>query len=261
MPSLPDWVVRLPVLGPRAAEAWEEIGMHNPAVMSRLQEFSGAVAMTGFGAALGVMRGLGLLALSVLFASLFYLGGENAAAGLLAGMQRIVGARAAYLLALVGKTVNGVVYGILGTSIVQGALCGVGYWIAGLPSPILLSWVTAFLAVIPGGPILIVLPGALWLAHVGHLGWGIFLVAWAVVVGVFSDNVLKPVLIGKSSRVPVILVMMGVLGGALAFGFLGAFIGPTLLAVAHAVLRQWAMGEPPPADGEMVPVADPRPRN
>jgi predicted PurR-regulated permease PerM len=254
MPALPEWLVRLPLLGPRAVQAWAEIGTHNPEMVARMREFAGLLARTGFAAALEVMHGLGLLALSVLFASFFYLSGENAAAGLLAGMRRIAGERGAYLLALVGNTVKGVVYGILGTSLVQAVLCGVGYWIAGLPSPVLLALVTFFLAVIPGGPLIIIVPGAIWLAQNGHAGWAVFLAVWAIVVSVLTDNVLKPVLIGKSSHVPFILVMLGVLGGALAFGFLGVFIGPTLLAVANAVLRDWAIGEPFPHEKETVPV-------
>jgi predicted PurR-regulated permease PerM len=254
MPALPEWLVRLPLLGPRATKAWAEIGAHNPEMVARMRELAGLLARTGFATALGVMHGLGLLALSVLFAALFYLSGENSAAGLLAGMRRIAGERGGYLLALVGNTVKGVVYGILGTSLVQAVLCGAGYWLAGLPSPVLLALVTFFLAVIPGGPLIIIIPGAIWLAQNGHTGWAIFLAAWAIAVGLVTDNVLKPILIGKSSHVPFILVILGVLGGALAFGFLGVFIGPTLLAVANAVLREWVSGEPIPHERETVPV-------
>jgi predicted PurR-regulated permease PerM len=219
-------------------------------MVAQMREYAVLLARAGF---VAVMRGLGLLALSVLFASLFYLSGENAAAGLLAGIRRIAGERGAYLLALVGGTVKGVVYGILGTSLVQAVLCGVGYWIAGLPSPVLLALATFFLAVIPGGPLIIIVPGAIWLAQNGHAGWAVFLAVWSIVVNVLTDNVLKPVLIGKSSHVPFILIILGVLGGAIAFGFLGVFIGPTLLAVANAVLRDWAIGKPLPHDAT-VPV-------
>jgi predicted PurR-regulated permease PerM len=81
------------------------------------------------------------------------------------------------------------------------------------------------------------------------------------VVGIVTDNVLKLVLIGKSSQVPFILVLLGVLGGALTFGFLGVFIGPTLLAVANAVLRDWAIGEPLPHEKETVAVEGVRSRS
>jgi predicted PurR-regulated permease PerM len=154
-------------------------------------------------------------------------------------MQRIAGAQAPVLLGLIGGTVKGVVYGILGTSLVQGILCAIGYWIAGLPSPGLLGLMTFFLAVIPGGPLLVVVPGAIWLVQQGEAAWAVFLVVWTLAVGIGIDNVLKPIIIGRSSHVPFILIMLGVLGGAAAFGLLGVFVGPTVLAVAHAVLRDW----------------------
>jgi predicted PurR-regulated permease PerM len=154
-------------------------------------------------------------------------------------MGRIAGAQAPVLLGLIGGTVKGVVYGILGTSLAQALLCAVGYWIAGLPSPGLLGLLTFFLAVIPGGPLLVVVPGTIWLVQQGEAGWGVFLVVWTLAVGLGIDNVLKPIIIGRSSHVPFILIMLGVLGGAAAFGLLGVFVGPTLLAVAHAVLRDW----------------------
>jgi predicted PurR-regulated permease PerM len=90
--------------------------------------------------------------------------------------------------------------------------------------------------------VIVWLPAAIWLYHGGATGWAIFLVIWGVVAVGMSDNVIKPILIGKSSDMPLILVMLGILGGAFAFGFLGVFIGPTLLAVAYTVLHDWTIG-------------------
>lgn len=239
LPRLPDWLITLPFVGSRIDEAWSAISARTPEMMARMRELVGPMFKIALQAALAIISGLGLLALSVLFAFFFYIGGENAATTLRSAMQRIAGERGRYLLGLVGGTVKGVVYGILGTSLIQAILCGMGYWIAGLPSPALLGLATFFLAMLPGGPLLIVAPGALWLAQTGNGGWAIFLFVWVIVVGIVVDNVLKPMVIGKSSHMPFILIVLGVLGGAAAFGFLGIFIGPTLLAVAHAVLREW----------------------
>jgi predicted PurR-regulated permease PerM len=239
VPPLPEWLIQVPVVGPRLQETWSAIATHNPEMIQRLRELAGPMLRTSLGAALAVLQGLGLLVLSVLFAAFFYLSGEGIGTALEAAMARIAGTRASYLLGLVGSTVKGVVYGILGTSLVQAVLCGVGYWIAGLPSPGLLGLATFFLAIIPGGPLLVLVPGAIWLVQQDATGWAIFLVVWMIVVGVAVDNVLKPIIIGKSSHVPFILIMLGVIGGAAAFGLLGVFVGPTVLAVAHAVLRDW----------------------
>lgn len=239
VPPLPDWLARLPMVGTRLEDTWEALAARNPEMIQRLRELARPVLFGALGATLEVLKGLGLLILSVLFAAFFYLSGERLGTALAAALHKIAGARAASLLALVGATVKGVVYGILGTSLVQAVLCGIGYWLAGLPSPGLLAVATFFLAIIPGGPLLVVVPGAIWLVQQGEPGWAVFLVIWSLVAGIGVDNVLKPMIIGRSSDVPFILIMIGVIGGAAAFGFLGVFVGPTVLAVANAVLRDW----------------------
>ncbi|MGZ5182392.1 MAG: AI-2E family transporter [Ramlibacter sp.] len=238
-PPLPDWITQLPLVGPRIEETWDAIAARNPDMIVRLRQLAAPVFGAALAAGLSVIQGIGLLILSVLFAAFFYLSGESLGNALEGAMRRIAGAQAPVLLGLVGGTVKGVVYGILGTSLAQALLCAVGYWIAGLPSPGLLGLLTFFLAVIPGGPLLVIVPGAIWLGQQGQTGWAVFLVVWTLAVGLSIDNVLKPIIIGRSSHVPFILIILGVLGGAAAFGLLGVFVGPTLLAVAHAVLRDW----------------------
>ena len=238
-PPLPDWISQLPLVGPRLEDTWEAIAARNPEVVVRLRQLAAPVLGGLLAAGLSVVQGIGLLLLSVLFAAFFYLSGESLGNALEGAMQRIAGAQASTLLALIGGTVKGVVYGILGTSLAQALLCAAGYWIAGLPSPGLLGLLTFFLAVIPGGPLVVVVPGTIWLVQQGETGWAVFLVVWTLAVGLSIDNVLKPIIIGRSSHVPFILIILGVLGGAAAFGLLGVFVGPTLLAVAHAVLRDW----------------------
>lgn len=238
-PPLPDWISHLPLVGPRLEETWEAIATRNPEVVVRLRQMAAPLLGATLAAGLAVLQGIGLLILSVLFAAFFYLSGDSLAVALQGALGRIAGAQAPVLLGLIGGTVKGVVYGILGTSLAQAVLCGVGYWIVGLPSPGLLGLLTFFLAVIPGGPLLVVVPGAIWLVQQGETGWAVFLAVWSLAVGLSIDNVLKPIIIGRSSHVPFILIILGVIGGAAAFGLLGVFVGPTLLAVAHAVLRDW----------------------
>ena len=242
LPDLPAWVVRIPFVGSNVETFWEHLTSGNSELIAQMRTLAAPAGKWILAAAIAVTHGLGLLALSIVLAFFFYTGGEGAAAWLNAGMRRIAGERADYLLALAGSTVRGVVYGILGTALVQGVLAGFGCWISGVPAPALLGLATFFLSVIPGGPVIVWLPAAIWLYHSGSTGWAIFLVIWGVLVVSMSDNVIKPILIGKSSDMPLILVMLGILGGAFAFGFLGVFIGPTLLAVAYTVLHDWTIG-------------------
>ena len=135
---------------------------------------------------------------------------------------------------------RGVIYGILGTAIAQALVAGLGFWIAGVPGAVLLSVLTFFFAVIPFGPPMIWIPAALWLFAQDKPGFGIFLALWGL-LGISSvDNFLRPYLISQGSKMPFILIFCGVIGGALAFGLVGVFLGPTLLAVAFRLIEEWS---------------------
>jgi predicted PurR-regulated permease PerM len=256
-PPLPQWLVQLPMVGPRLEDTWDAVATRNPAMIERLRELARPVLFGALGATLAVFKGLGLLVLSVLFAAFFYLSGERLGMALAAALHKIAGGRAPALLTLVGATVKGVVYGILGTSLVLAVLCGIGYWIAGLPSAGLLAVATFFLAIIPGGPLLIIVPAVIWLVQQGETAWALFVALWSIVAAVGVNNVLAPLIIGRSSDVPLILIVIGVIGGAAAFGLLGLFVGPTVLAVANAVLRDWtATPEVSREAAKVVPVGE-----
>jgi predicted PurR-regulated permease PerM len=133
-----------------------------------------------------------------------------------------------------------VVYGILGTALAQGILAGMGLWISGVPAPLLLGLLTFFLSLIPMGPPLVWIPATLWLFYRGDPGWGVFMGMWGAVIVSGVDNLLKPYLISRGSNLPFVLVFLGVFGGVIAFGFIGIFLGPTLLAVGYALLQDWS---------------------
>lgn len=242
LPQLPLWLSSLPLVGTHISENWDKVIHADSETLASLRRLVAPVGHLVLAAGLSLGAGLGQLALSIILAFFFYTGGDYALSWLRAGMRRIAGPRADHLLALAGSTVQGVVYGVLGTAFVQAILAGIGFWIAGVPGAAILAFVTFFLSVIPMGPPLVWLPAALWLYHSGETGWAVFIVVWGVVVVGMADNVIKPLLISKGTDMPLIWVMLGVLGGALAFGFLGVFIGPTLLAVAYALLRDWTIG-------------------
>jgi predicted PurR-regulated permease PerM len=194
----------------------------------------------------GVALGAGVLylSLSVLLLFFLYRDGTALATRLQQVTGRIAGARAQQLVDLAVSTVRGVVYGILGSLLAQGILAGVGFLVTGVPGAFLLGFLTLFLALLPGGPALLWLPASLWLYQQGATGWAIFLALWGLLVVSTADNIVKPYFIGRGSDLPFILVLLGVLGGAMAFGVIGIFLGPTLLAVGYTVVRDWALAEP-----------------
>ena len=175
----------------------------------------------------------------------FWLSGDHIAGHLRAGLLRIAGPRADHIIDVAGRAVRGTVYGILGTAIVQGVLTGIGLTIAGVPHPVLFAIIAAFFSVLPVGPPLVWGPGAVWLFANHHTGAAIFLVLWGIIAVSGSDSVIRPYFIMRGARIPFLLTLLGVLGGALAFGLLGVFLGPALLAIGYALVTEFVTAEPP----------------
>ncbi len=194
----------------------------------------------------GLLLGSGVAQTSLaVFVSFFlYRDGQAMLAALSAGMRRIIGENAGEVQLTVSRTVRGVMYGLLGTALAQALVAALGFLIAGVPAVALLGIGTFVFSLIPVGPPLIWGGAAVWLFNQGSTGWGIFMLVWGFFLISGVDNVVKPMLISRGSSLPFLLVLLGVLGGVLAFGFVGLFIGPTLLAVLYGLLRNWT-GVPP----------------
>lgn len=160
-------------------------------------------------------------------------------------VERLAGDRGRHLIKVAGDTVHGVIYGILGTAIAQALVAGIGFWIAGVPGAVLLAVLTFFFAVVPFGPPLIWIPAALWLFAQNQPGYALFMLLWGL-LGISSvDNFLRPYLISQGSKMPFALIFCGVIGGALAFGLVGVFLGPTLLAVTFRLIDEWSSNRSP----------------
>jgi predicted PurR-regulated permease PerM len=189
----------------------------------------------------GKVLGSGVVQVSLAaFVSFFlFRDGLTLLGALRVGMDKIIGEHAPKVADTVGRTVRGVMYGLLGTALAQAAVAAVGFLIAGVPGVAMLSVATFLFSLIPVGPPIIWGGAAIWLFSQGSTGWGIFMLVWGTFLISGVDNVVKPMLISRGSSLPFPLVLLGVLGGVLAFGFVGLFIGPTLLAVALGLLRNW----------------------
>jgi predicted PurR-regulated permease PerM len=238
-PAPPKWLGRLPVVGAPATERWQILATDSAKLLEATKRFIEPVGTGLLVAGVAIGGGLLQLALSIFIAFFLFRDGGAVGERLTTGIQRIGGERGMHLLEVAANTVRGVVYGILGTGLVQAVMAGIGFFIAGVPGAALLALLTFFLSVVPVGPPLVWLPAAIWLFHQGSTGWGIFMLAWGIAVS-SVDNVVKPWLISQGSDLPFILIFCGVLGGALVFGFIGVFIGPTLLAVGYRLVVEWA---------------------
>jgi predicted PurR-regulated permease PerM len=221
---------------PTTAAATAPVGESR--LIQALRRLLSSIQSWAISAGLIIGQGIVEVALSVLLTFFLFRDGPYLAERLQAGIEHIAGDGGKHLLELAGKTVRGVVYGILGTALVQGLLAGIGFLIAGVPGAVLLGLVTFVLSPLPVGPPLVWIPAAVWLFSQGWTGWGIFMLIWGV--GISSvDNFVKPWIISQGSNMPFILIFFGVIGGALAFGLIGVFLGPTLLAVAYRLLEDW----------------------
>ena len=145
------------------------------------------------------------------------------------------------ILPQVGAVVRAVVFGLLGTALVQGALAGIGFWLFGVPSPVALGALTTVSSFVPMGPALVWIGAVLWLLAGDHVGAAIGMAIWGASLVSTIDNILRPILIGGgATRIPFLLVFFGVLGGLMAFGLLGLFLGPVVLSITFALVADFA---------------------
>lgn len=240
LPALPEWIESLPVIGDYIKTWWLTVVQGDQGVL-QLRQFIAELPLKDVAIQAGgaLVHGVVLIAFSVIICFFFYRDGPAITARVRAVMERLAGQRAKDLLEVTAGTVSRVVNGILGTALAQSVLALIGFWIVGIPGAVLLGLLTFFLSIIPVGPPLVWVPASLWLFSEGETGWAIFLFIYGLVVISGVDNIVKPYLISRGGTLPLLLVFMGVLGGVLAFGFIGVFIGPVILAVAYTLLSEW----------------------
>ena len=238
----PAWLTSVPLVGKSANDKWMTWTADPERLRQDLRPLIGPVKDFLVGAAAGLGSGILQFALAVFIAGLLYVFGEDFARVVDRIAFRLGGNSGRRQVAVVRSTIKGVFRGIIGTCAVQAVLAMIGFAIAGVPGVFVLGMATFFLSVIPLGPALLWLPAALWLGSNGSTGKAIFMAIWGLVVVGGSENIVRPILIGKGTDAPMALIFLGVIGGMLAFGFLGLFIGPTLLAVVYNLFQEWMGG-------------------
>jgi predicted PurR-regulated permease PerM len=238
-PELPQWLRGLPWLGDWLARQRDWLLSDPQGMAAAVKLWLSAHALEAAQFAGGVGRNLAKLVLVLVILFFFYRDGARMVRELRHVLARFIGSRAYGYLSAAGTTTRAVVYGILLTALVQGIFAGVGYWVAGLGSPVTMGVLTALFALIPFGTPLAWGAAGAWLLFEGEVGAAIGVWLWGAAVVSQIDNVLRPLFISSVGAIPFLLVLFGVLGGILAFGLVGLFAGPIVLAVAWAVWREW----------------------
>ncbi|MGH8175331.1 MAG: AI-2E family transporter [Steroidobacter sp.] len=238
-PTLPPTLRDLPWIGAWAQQVLEQLSADPTAMRSQLlllMEESSVQMSRLIG---GVGRNAAKLFFAVL--SMFFLlrDGPRVLREARAILEGILGPRVHDYLDAMGSTTQAVVYALILGAIAQGVVAGIGYWIFGVQAPVLMGAVTVLIALIPFGAPFVWVSLAIWMMVTGDVWPGIGLLLWGLLLVSWMDNIVRPLVISNATRMPFLLVVFGVLGGVLAFGLVGLFIGPVLLAVSLAIWREW----------------------
>ncbi len=260
LPVVPEWVQRIPLVGPRIVSSWQEFGKGGgQGIFARIAPQVGDV----FGWLVAQAGSLGMLLvqalLTLLISAILYVNGEKAVDSILRFARRLGGDRGDRALEVAGRAIRGVALGVVVTAILQALLAGLGLVIAGVPLSGLLTVVAFVLAVAQIGALPVLLPAVLWLYFQDDTAWAIGLGIWSVIV-LNIDNVVRPILIQRGAKLPLMLIFVGVIGGLIAFGMVGIFVGPVVLAVTYELFAAWVNQEAPgslPADTTAPDAAEP----
>ncbi len=237
--TLPDFVLRLPWFGEWLQQLLDQMSSNPAATRAQVGDW----LERRIGEILDLLGGVGRNAakfgLALLAVFFLYRDGQSLLDQVRHVLHRFLGARVDGYLAAAGATTRAVVYGLVLTALAQGTLAGLGYWVAGVEAPILLGALTALIALIPFGTPFVWGSIGLWLLLNGQVAAGVGLLAWGTLVISWVDNLIRPLVISSATQIPFLLVMFGVLGGLAAFGLVGLFLGPVILAILMAVWREW----------------------
>jgi predicted PurR-regulated permease PerM len=234
----PAWIEALPLVGAPLADQWRRFAASPQDVSAAVEPFVQGLVLW-FGSQIGSVGLLLLqLALTVVVVALLYANGETAARGADRFAGRLAGPQGREALQLAARAVRAVALGVVVTAIVQSGLVGIGLAIVGVPYVTILVALVFVLAIAQLGPVLVLLPTAVWVYQTSGAVWGTGFAVWAALCSVL-DNLLRPVLIKRGADLPLLLIFAGVVGGLIGFGVIGLFVGPMVLAVAYTLVVDW----------------------
>ena len=236
---LPDILRAIPWLGDWLQENFDHLTSSPAALREQIGEWIDQRTGELLDLLGGVGRNAARLGLALFTVLFLYRDGETVLGQFRQVLGRFVGSRVEAYLAAVGATTRAVVYGLVLTALAQGALAGLGYWVAGVQSPLLMALITTLVALIPFGTPFVWGSIGVWLLMTGQTAAGAGLLLWGLLVVSWVDNLIRPIVISNATQIPFLLGLFGVLGGVAAFGLVGLFVGPVVLAIMMAVWREW----------------------
>jgi predicted PurR-regulated permease PerM len=254
VPQPPAWLEAFPVVGAKLVARWRQLAAASPdEISAHLSPIAHALVLWFVGQVGSVGLLLVQFLLTLIIAAILYANGEIAARGADHFARRLVGPRGESMLHLAGQAIRAVALGVVVTAVVQSGLAGIGLAIAGVPFVRILTALMFILGIaqVGAGPVLIA--ATIWVYAKSGAVWGSAFLVWAIFCGAL-DNFLRPLLIRHGADLPLLLIFAGVIGGLIAFGVTGLFIGPVVLAVTYTLLVEWVsegQQEPPSANHDL----------
>jgi predicted PurR-regulated permease PerM len=237
-PGPPAWVAQLP-FGAQLVAQWQKAIAETPAHWTEISKPYIGQSALWVTKHVGTIGGLTLeFIMTLVLVVVLYTHGEEVALLIRRLARRVGGSRGEDSVVLASQAMRAIAAGVVLTALVEAALSGLGLWVVGTPAVGILTSVMFMLCVMQIGPMPVLIPAVLWLLFQGQVGWGVALGVWAVAMSV-GEGLLRPWLIQRGARMSFFLILAGVIGGLLAFGVTGIFIGPILLAVVKRLLERW----------------------
>lgn len=243
LPQPPSWVAGLPLVGRKLAAAWQELAaLPREELAARAAPYTASAVRWVIAKAGGVGATLIQLVLILAISPLLWVTGETAGGAVVQLARRLSGERGAHAAVLASQAIRAVALGVVVTALVQAVLAGIGLAATGVPFAGVLSAVALLTSIAQLGPAPVLIPAVIWLYWSGHPVGGTVLAVFTVIAGLL-DNIIRPLLIKKGADLPLLLILIGVIGGLFAFGVVGLFVGPVVLAVSYTLAVTWVKGD------------------
>lgn len=236
----PERLHDLPVVGDKAYVAWDQASTDMPAFTKQYAPQIAAFTKWMVNQAGGLFVSILLIVAAIIFAAITLAYSDRARAFTLTVLAKVTGSQSngEHYMSVIGATVRSVANGVIGVAFVQALLVGIGLFVVGMPGAGLLSILAMALGVVQVPVILVTLPAIIWAFSVKTTTVAIIFTVWSIIAGL-SDAVLKPLMIGHGLEVPMPVILLGVIGGVMAYGLVGLFIGAVVLAVGYVLMMEW----------------------